>query len=196
MLPRSSRTRTDGGFTLVELMVTVGLLGVVVLALTAIMLSSSHLQSRTVRRAQVQAGSRQALSIITTELREAGADPSYPPLGLVGIVDARAHRIQVRADINGDGSLQTTEPSEDITFIYDDTTHTVARDAGSGPVVMLSNVTGMELTYFDAANTPLTALPLSAADAARVHVIGVTLTSEDRDSHPITLTTRVQLRNL
>ena len=64
-------------------MVAVSILAVVILAVTGILLSSNRLESRTVTRAEVQASSRQALSIMTTELRQAGADPSNPPVGIV-----------------------------------------------------------------------------------------------------------------
>jgi hypothetical protein len=103
--------------------------------------------------------------------------------------------IRVRADLNGDGVIQTTEPSEDVTYRYNDTTRVVTRDPGSGPAPMLSNVTAMQLTYFDAANQPLATLPLTSADAARVSAIGLTLTTSNRDSRSITLTTRIALRN-
>jgi type II secretory pathway pseudopilin PulG len=182
--------------TLVELLIAVGILGIVILTTTTILLSSSRVESRTARRATVQSGARQAISLMETELRQAGADPSIPPVGIVGIVSGNAHAVRVRADLNGDGVIQTTEPSEDVTYAFNDTTHVVTRDPGSGAALILANVTAMDLTYFDDANQPLTALPLSAADAARVHAIALTLTSEDRDSQPLTLTTRITLRNM
>lgn len=188
--------RPESGFTLLELVVAVGIFAMILLVVTAVLLSSDRLQTRTMRRVEVQAGSRQALALMTTELRQAGADPTNPPMGLVAIVDARANLIRVRADTDGDGAIQTTEPSEDVTYIYDDSTNTLLRDPGSGPAALLTNVTSMQLTYFDSANQPLTTLPLSTSDAALVHVIGVTLTSEDRDSRPITLSTRILLRNM
>ena len=40
------------------------------------------------------------------ELRQAGADPSTPPVGVVGIVSADSVSIRVRADLNGDGVLR------------------------------------------------------------------------------------------
>lgn len=189
------RLDSDRGLTLVELLVTTAVLGVVLLVVTGIMLSSSRLESRTVRRATVQASSRQAVALMTTEIRQAGADPSNPPVGIVGIVLADSHRVRVRADLNGDGAIQTTEPSEDVVYAWDDTLGVITRDPGTGPTAMMANVTDMRLTYFDSASQPITPLPLSATNAARVTAIGLTITSEDRDSHPITLTTRITLRN-
>lgn len=181
--------------TLVELMITTGVLGIVLLVVTGILLSTSRLESRTVRRASVQASSRQALALMTTEIRQAGADPSTPPAGVLGIVSADSHRVRVRADLNGDGAIQTAEPSEDVTYAYNDTLGIVTRDPGAGPSAIVADVTDLRLSYFDAAGQPITALPLSATDAARVKAIGLSLSSENRDTHPITLTTRITLRN-
>ncbi|MCC6650042.1 MAG: prepilin-type N-terminal cleavage/methylation domain-containing protein [Candidatus Eisenbacteria bacterium] len=193
--PRT-RGRREAGMTLVELLVTAAILGTVMLVASTIMMGSSRMESRTSERATVQGGARQALSLISTELRQAGADPSSPPVGIVGIVSADSLRIRVRADLNGNGTIQTAEPSEDVTYAYNDTTGTITRDPGTGPVVLLANVTAMTLQYFDSANQPITGFPLSTTDAARVHSIGLSFTSEVRQSQPLTLSTRVTLRNM
>ena len=105
-------------------------------------------------------------------------------------------KILAETRLNGDGVIQTAEPSEDVTYSYDSTANTVSRDPGSGAVVLIPNVTSMGLVYFDDANQPLGPLPLSTANAARVRAIGLSMTAERRDSRPITLSTRIALRNL
>ena len=186
---------SSSGKTLVELLVTTTILGIVLMTVSTIMLSSSRVQSRTVRRAEIQSSSRQALSLMATELRQAGADPSNLPAGVIGIVAGEADMVHLRADLNGDGVIQTAEPSEDVTYRYDNIAHVVTRDSGPGPAAILLHVTGMQLSYYDAANQALVTLPLSTSDAARVKTVGLTITSEYRDSKPITLTTRITLRN-
>jgi type IV pilus assembly protein PilW len=183
------------GFTLVEILVTLMILGTVVSILSTVLISSDRTHRRTARRAEVQAATRQALSLVTTELRQAGADPRIPPLGLVGVVSADSSAVRVRADLNADGAIQTTEPSEDVTFTYDPGTQRLLRDPGSGASAALDHVTDMRFSYFDASNQPLASLPLSASDRALVRSIGVTVTCEDEDSEPFTLSTRVTLRN-
>jgi prepilin-type N-terminal cleavage/methylation domain-containing protein len=188
--------RSNQGLTLVELLVTTMILGVVLVVVTGMFLSTNRLHSRTARRAEVQMSSRAGMSLMTTELRQAGADPGDPQIGLVGLVTADSNAIRVRADLNGDGAIQTTEPSEDVTYTFNVAQKAIFRDPGAGAVVAVPNVTNMSLTYFDDANAIITPLPLSAVNAARVRAIGVTITSEDKDSRPITLTTRVTLRNI
>jgi hypothetical protein len=101
----------------------------------------------------------------------------------------------VRADLNSNGTIQTAEPSEDITYSYNSGTRSIMRNPGTGAAAVLPNVTAMQLRYFNAANQPLTLLPLSSTDRALVHSIGLTVTAADIDSLPVTLTTRVTLRN-
>jgi prepilin-type N-terminal cleavage/methylation domain-containing protein len=185
----------ERGFTLIEMLVTVAILATVVVVLTSVLISSGRLQSRTVRQAENQMDVRQAVGLLATEVRQAGTDPRDPPVGIVGVVSADSVSLRVRADLNGDGAIQTAEPSEDVTYSFSSGARTLSRNPGTGASVLLPGVSAMRLSYFDAANQPLTALPLSAADAALVHSVGLTITATDRDSLPITITTRVTLRN-
>jgi len=189
------RLASDRGMTLIELMVTTLVLGAVLMVVTGILLSTGRLESRTVRRAGVQASSRQALMLMATEIRQAGADPSSPPIGVVGVVSADSHRVRVRADLNGDGAIQTAEPSEDVTYAYDAASGVLTRDPGTGPSPVLTDVTFLQMSYFDAAGQPITPLPLSTANAARVAAVGLVVTAEGRDTHPVSVTTRITLRN-
>lgn len=195
MTPFAPQTSRDRGMTLIELMVTVAIIGIITLTMSTIMMSSNTLQARTARRAHVQADGRQGLSIMMTELRQAGADPSNPPAGIVGIVSGDSISVRVRADLNGNGTIQTAEPSEDVTYAYVSGTKTITRDPGAGASDLMTHVQTMRLTYFAADGSAITALPLNATDAARVFTIGLTMTSEDRDSRPLTLATRIHLRN-
>lgn len=188
--------RSSAGFTLVELLVSLTIFAVVAGVLTSVLVSANRTHRQTTHRAEIQAASRQALSLLTAELAQAGADPRIPPVGIAAIVAADAASVRVRADLNADGTIQTTEPSEDVTYTYNAGAGTLLRNPGSGAAVVLQNVTDLRFTYFDAADQPLSTLPLSATDRALVRSIGITLTSEDRDSHPFTHATRISLRNL
>lgn len=185
----------SAGFTLIETLVTFTILALVVAVLSTVLISTGRTYRKTARRAEVQAASRQAVSILVMELRQAGADPRIPPAGIVGVVAADANLIRVRADLNADGAIQTTEPSEDVTYTFDPGTHVLLRNPGSGAVSAVDHVADVRFSYFDPSDQPLSVLPLSAADRARVRSIGVDLTCEDRDSRPFVLSTRITLRN-
>jgi type IV pilus assembly protein PilW len=189
------RAGGEAGMTLIELLIVLGVFAIVMGTLATTLFSSTQLGTRTWRRAEVQGTARQALSLMTTEIRQAGADPSLPPAGIVGIVSADSVSIRIRADLSGDGVLQTAEPSEDVAYAYNAGSRLLTRDPGTGAAAVAGGITALRLTYFDSSNNPLLALPLNAADAARVAAVGVTLTCEERDSKPITLTSRISLRN-
>ncbi len=188
--------RSSAGFTLVELLVSLTIFAMVAGVLTTVLITANRTHRQTTHRAEIQGASRQALSLLTAELAQAGADPMIPPAGITGIVTADSTSLRVRADLNANGTIQTTEPSEDITYTYDAGAQTLSRNPGSGAAVVLQNVTDLRFTYFDAADQPLSTLPLSATHRALVRSIGITLTSSDRDSHPFTHDTRITLRNL
>ena len=191
-----SAPRRLAGFTLVELMIAIVVLSIVVVGVSSILMTSGRAESRTVRRARLQGDARQTLYLMTTEIRQAGADPGNPPIGLVGLASASDASVHIRADLNGNGAIETAEPSEDITYAWDSTAKVIRRDPGTGAAVVDSNVTALTFTYFDATGLPVVPTPLSAADCARVCSIGVSMTALDNDSQPITLTARIALRNI
>jgi type IV pilus assembly protein PilW len=193
MMKRSPRH--PAGFTLLELLVTLTILAMVLLVLSTIFIATNRTHRKVNRNANLQASARQALSLLSTEVREAGADPTVPPTGIVGIVSADSVSLRVRADLNADGAITTTEPSEDVTYTYVPGTKTLQRNPGTGASDLLKNVTAMTFTYFDVNNAPLTSLPLSASDRLAVHSIGVSITCLDRDSQTLNLSSRISLRN-
>lgn len=193
--PNPSRTRDDAGMTLVEIMVSLTIFAIVMGALTAILFSSTRSSANTQQRADVQGACRQTLSLMSSELRQAGADPSIPPIGVVGIVYADSVTIHTRGDHTGNGAIQTTEPSEDVTYSYVDSTGVLTRNPGAGPVQVLNNLTDLRFRYYTETDSELTVVPLSAGDAALVHSIGISLTGREGNAAPFTLTSRVTLRN-
>lgn len=189
------RRRDETGMTLVELLVAIWISAIVGLALSTILFSSTRVGSRTSRRAEVQGAARQTLSLVCTELRQAGADPRIPPSGIAGLVWADSVSIRVRADLNGDGAIQIAEPSEDVTYSWSDSADVLSRNGGAGAATVLSGVTDFSLRYFGAGDSALTQLPLSASDRSLVKSIQLSFTAQDGDSRPLTLTSRITLRN-
>ena len=187
------RSRSARGFTLIEILVAVAILGTVMVVLSSIMMSSNRSHTKTVRQAEIQTDVRQALDLMAAELRQAGADSTS--VGIVPVVYGDSVLVHVRADLNGSGTITTAEPSEDITYSYVPGTKSIMRNPGTGAAVMLPNVTAMRFRYYDATNQLLTPVPLSATNLGLVHSVGLTVTAADIDSLPVTLTTRITLRN-
>ncbi len=185
---------SEKGLSLVELVVTVVVLGIVLAVVNQIFFSTTRLYGNTSVRAGQQMSARAGLSVMMTELRTAGCDPSIPPAGIQGVLSAASDTVHVQADLTGDGAIQTAEPSEDITYFYDPGLMAVMRDPGTGPEVMIPDVTACAFTYFDVNNQPLVA-PLNPADRDRVRSIGINITTETERGGEMTSTTRISLRN-
>jgi type IV pilus assembly protein PilW len=181
------------GMTMVELMITTVVFGIVLAVLNTLFFSSNTMYAKTNERVGLQMNGRTGLSIMTTELRQAGCDPT--DIGLQGLLTAAADTIRVQADVNGDGAISTAEPSENVTYFFDPATQTLNRNPGSGAAVLVPNVTNAVFSYLDAANNPLGPLPLTANQANRVQTVTVTMTTTSQRVGDITLTTSISLRN-
>jgi prepilin-type N-terminal cleavage/methylation domain-containing protein len=182
----------EKGFTLVEMAMAVLIFGIVLVVLNQVFFSSNRLYGSTAVRAGQQMNARVGLSVMVTELRTAGCDPLQ--VGIPGVVTAASDTAHVRADYNGDGAISTAEPSEDILYYYDPGLMAVVRDPGTGPQMMIRNVTNFVYSYFDETGAAM-GLPVAANDLDRVRSIGITLTTQTERGGQVTTDTRVTLRN-
>ena len=181
------------GMTLVELMITTVVFAVILVAVSSVFFGSNRMYTKTNQRVSMQMNSRLGISMMTTEIRHAGCDPAG--VGIVGVVRATVDSIRVSGDVDGDGAISTAEPSEDVTYFFDAAAGTVNRDPGTGPQVIIPNVTNATFTYLDAANVALGPLPLDATLANQVRTVAFTVTCSSPDAGDITLTTSIALRN-
>ena len=194
---KRNRIRSDHGnegFTLVELMMTLLIFGVVMGVIGNVFFTTQGLYGRTSQRASQQQGVRAGLTVMVEELRRAGADPMLT--GLVGLVTCDSGTVHIRAELNDIAGIQTVEPSEDVTYSWDPALETVFRDNGTGPLPLIVNVSEFELQYFDVANQPLVPLPLTPALAGAVKSIAIIITTETNMGGEVSSQTRVGLRNL
>jgi len=180
------------GITLVELVVTVMILGIVLLVINQVFFSTTRIYGSTSVRAGQQMNARAGLSVMITELRPAGSDPAEQ--GIQGLLSAQSDTVHVQADLSGDGAIQTAEPSEDVMYYYDVNAQAVMRDPGTGPEVMIPDVTACQFTYFDVDNQPI-AVPVVANQLGLVRSIGIDITTQTDRGGQVTASTRVALRN-
>jgi prepilin-type N-terminal cleavage/methylation domain-containing protein len=182
----------DKGVTLVEMMMAVLIFAIVMVVVNGVFFSSNRLYGNTTVRAGQQMNARVGISVMVTELRTAGCDPLQ--IGVPAVLTAAADSAHVRADYDGDGAISTAEPSEDILYYYDAGQQAIIRDPGTGPQVMIRNVTAFTFTYFDEDSQEL-AQPIAANDLDRVRSIGIALTTQTERGGEVTTDTRVTFRN-
>lgn len=185
---------SNDGLTLVEVMMTLLIFATVLAVINNVFFTTQGLYSSTQQRAGMQMTTRSGLSVIVTELRSMGCDPMEA--GIAGLRRATQDSCRFQSDINGDGAIQTTEPSEDIVYFWDPDQEIVFRDPGTGPQTFITNVTQFQFRYFDENNQPLGPLPLNAALIPQVRSIGIAITAETPRGGEIDTSTRIGLRNL
>jgi hypothetical protein len=81
-----------------------------------------------------------------------------------------------------------------VLYYYDAGQMAVIRDPGTGPQVMIRDVTAFTFTYFDVNNQELVP-PIAAADMDLVRSIGIDLTTQTDNGGEVTADTRVAFRN-
>jgi prepilin-type N-terminal cleavage/methylation domain-containing protein len=187
-----ARRTGDAGVTLVELMMTILIFGIVMIVINNVFFTTNRLYGTTTVRAGQQMNARAGLALMVTELRTAGCDPTER--SGAGMITASGDSVHVTSDYNGDDVISTAEPSENILYYYDPNLLAVVRDPGTGPQIMIANVTACAFSYFDVNNNPI-ALPMTADDMDLIRSIGVTITTTTDRGGVVTADTRVGLRN-
>lgn len=173
------------GSSLVELLVAMGLAGLVMAGTLSLFLAGQGAYAAGLARAEATQGARVGLERMASELRQAGYDPQGAGLG--AIVVAEPERVTLHHDLNGNGVIDPTR--ERVTYLLRGTV--LRREAGGGAQPLVDGVRRLVLTYYDRQDEP-------TADPARVASIGIVL-EVGRDAAvpaaPAFMGTRVRIRN-
>jgi prepilin-type N-terminal cleavage/methylation domain-containing protein len=192
-LEHTRRTRTDAGVTLVELMMTIAIFGIVLIVINNVFFSTNRLYGNTTARAGQQMNARAGLSLMMSELRTVGCDPLER--GLAAFTAAAGDSVSAQSDYDGSGAINGgVEPSEAVTYYYDAAQQAVLRDPGTGPQIVMTNVTGFVLTYFDANNQPIAA-PVGQNQLGLIRSVGIAITTQTDRGGSVTADSRVAVRN-
>jgi prepilin-type N-terminal cleavage/methylation domain-containing protein len=111
------QARTEDGFSLVELLVSLALLSMVLGGVAGLLVQNSRINRAEQMSAEVQSTARNCLSMIVQVLRSAGWDPRNVGFAAVGLDPSPTNSnnyIEVLADLNEDGD--TNDDGEDVTI--------------------------------------------------------------------------------
>jgi type II secretory pathway component PulJ len=173
------------GSSMVELLVAMGLAGLVMAGTLSLFLAGQRAYAAGLARADATQGARVGLERMATELRQAGYDPQGA--GLAAIVLAEPERVTLQHDLNENGVIDPTR--ERVTYLLRGTV--LRREAGGGAQPLVDGVRRLVLSYYDRQDAP-------TVDPARVVSIGVVL-EVARDAAlsvaPAFMGTRVRIRN-
>jgi prepilin-type N-terminal cleavage/methylation domain-containing protein len=173
------------GFTLLELLVAMGLGGLVMAGTLSLLLAGHGAYAAGAARAEATQGARVGLERMATELRQAGYDPQGA--GFDAIVVAEPERVTLQHDLNENGVIDETR--ERVTYLLRGTV--LRREAGGGAQPLVDGVRRLLLSYYDRDDGP-------TADPARVTSVGIVLEVARNAPMPVAQTvmgTRVRFRN-
>lgn len=193
------RTTLEGGFSLIELMVSMTVLMVLMAAVSAIFATAMGTRTRQADRTDALTSAQAALQIISREVASSGY--GIYNNGLV-LTDSNNRRIHFRTN-RTNNDLLTDDPGEDVTFFYDQTTESIVRyDRFGDPQlsVVVNGISDVAFRYFDYPedNTGPIEVASPTLDTGRI-MITVTVRMRDVQgqilSDTVAYTTDVTLRN-
>ena len=142
---RSGPKRHAAGFSLIELLVVLGVQGILMAALVMSFTSQLRSHRQQEQMSEMQQIVRAAMALITREARMAGYDPTGTPFsGITYDADA----LRILADLNGDGDV--ADANENIVYAYDAATHSLTRNTGGGRQSVAEQVETFAFEYRDA----------------------------------------------
>jgi prepilin-type N-terminal cleavage/methylation domain-containing protein len=140
----------DQGFSLLELLIAMTVTLAVMAAATTLLATSLRTRTRENARSNALASAQRALNIMTREIGNSGY--GLTDNGVVAL-DSDEDSIRVRSNLNGDTDIGDTD--EDVRFTFQ-TDAIVRYENGGTAGVLASNITALDIDYFDVAGNPTT----------------------------------------
>ena len=150
----SNKKSSSGGFSLLELLIAMGITITLMTAASTLLSNSLRVRTRENQKSDALADTQRALNIMSREIANAGFNLTNN--GIVA-ADSDAHAIRVRSNLNGFTSDATNneviDSGEDIRYfvnVADTTMYLVRHDEfGNGSTVLANRIDRMSIHYFD-----------------------------------------------
>src|SRR6266508_4325942 len=123
------RLRAQAGYSLVEVLVAIAVMGLLMSATLSLLQSGLAAWGWGAGRVEAQQGIRVALERMARELREAGYDPTGA--GIEAVLVAEPTQIVFQRDLNGNGLIDPTR--ERVTYLLRPGETTLPREAAPSP---------------------------------------------------------------
>lgn len=168
--------RINSGFSLIELVVAMGIGMVVLAAVTTTFISQTRFYTAQEQINEMEQNARGALDLITRELKMAGYTPAA---GVFYGVTYSTSQLMIQADLDSSGAISTsTSANEQITYAYDSTNQRITRKVGTGTAeVLANNITAFTFSYLDSSGT-------ATANSANIRQVGIDITARTARPDP------------
>ena len=193
--------QTERGATLIELFITLALLGIILAAVCTSFVSQRKVAAVHSQRGVLIQQAQAALDLLTRELRRAGTHPTgatFTP------VTYSTTQLEIRADLNGNGTTDTNnDPDEHLIYAYDSTNKRITRDAGNGAQPLVEHIRAFTFQYLDSTGNPV--LSSSPTVNSDIRQLQISITAQTASADPrytpnngyrtFTMTSLINLRN-
>lgn len=179
------RIRDAGGFTLIEMMVSMAISLVILAAIAKTFTVQTRQNSAEEQLGQMQQNVRGALDLMVREIQMAKYDPMGTafPAGIYGVTHSSS-QLEIKSDIvDGNGTIDTSSGSvEDIIYAYDSVNLRITRKLGSGGTAetLADNITAFSFGYYDANGSPVT----SVANSDDIRKVTISITAKTSKPDP------------
>ncbi|MFQ5597025.1 MAG: PilW family protein [Nitrospiria bacterium] len=178
--------QNQGGYTLIELMLSLGISSVLLYGIHGVLMGQQKAYVQQEQIVEAQEGLRIAATLMNREIRMAG----YNPTGTADakIVTAEKEKIHITSDLDGNGD--TIGSNENITYaVYTkDGIKKLGRTVNGSKAPVLEHLESLEFVYRKADGTPLALKPdgtlVDPAQISQVKKIEIILTARTATADP------------
>lgn len=172
--PKIFRRNNVGGFTLMELLVSMGISMAILGAITGTFMTQTRFYNAQEQVNEMQQNSRAAIDLMTREIKQAGYDPT--DAGITGVTYSTTE-LRIKADIDGNGTIDDNS-EENVVYTFDSTNKQIKRAFGTNAAVVLAeNISGFTFNY-------LTAAGANATTSATVRQVSLNITARTSKPDP------------
>lgn len=202
---REAKLRSAAGFSLIELIIAMGILLVMMAGASQLLTNSLGARSRENQKSDALSDAQRALHLMSREIGNSGFGLDYN--GLVAAdcyptttADPRTAQIRLRANLDNSDNM-TAQTDEDVTFVYQGVpVFAVVRydRKTNNTTVLADRIAAMQIAYIDAAGgTSTLATPAAVAEAVRIRItVQVNLQpAAGQPASQVLLTSEIALRN-
>jgi type IV pilus assembly protein PilW len=163
------------GFTMVEMLVSMGIAMVVLAAVTSTFMAQTKFYNAQEQVNEMQQNARAAIDLMSREIKMAGYDPTGLAITTSNGIPYDASQLQLLADLDDD--TFTTGTNENISYSYDASNLRIQRTTGGTTTTLAENISGFTFVYLDASGN-------STTTTANVRQIQITITARTSKPDP------------